>query len=204
MITKRVIAAYSSFTNRQQICKELMRLQGNGWLQTDTTADFPGKTKIEKITANPLPAKQDGITVEEAKKIAEQFLAIDSDKVKLKIESIHEMDNYNGQAVISVQYMYQYGNGGSGASLEIDKNTGEIIQYYNIKDHLLTEIGENPKKESTLSQQEALTQAVNYLKEWVPSYLHNYAMPTRRTLFWRKNRYLSIYFPENCEWDCCR
>ena len=58
------------------------------------------KTKIEKITANPLPPKQNGITVEEAKKIAEQFLAIDSDKVKLRIESIHEMENYNGQTVI--------------------------------------------------------------------------------------------------------
>ena len=93
------------------------------------------------------------------------------------------MDNYNGQAVINVQYMYHYRNGGSGASLEINKNTGEVIQYYNIKDHLLLEIGENPKKESTLTQQEALTQAMKYLKEWVPSYLHNYAMPSRRTVF---------------------
>lgn len=141
------------------------------------TENFPGNIKIEKITANPLPPKQDGITAEEAKKIAEQFLAIDSDKVKLKIESIHEMDNYNGQAVISVQYMYHYGNSGSGASIEIDKQTGEIIQYYNIKDHLLAEIGENPKKESAISQREARTQAVTYLKEWAPSFLHNYAMP---------------------------
>ena len=116
------------------------------------STDFPGKTKIEKITANPLPAKQDGITVEEAKKIAEQFLAIDSDKIKLKIESIEEMENYNGQAVINVQYMYHYGNGGSGASLEINKNTGEIIQYYDIKVHLLAEIGEKPKKERFINR----------------------------------------------------
>ena len=76
--------------------------------------DLPGKTKVEKITANPLPAKKAGITVEEAKKLAEQFLAIDSDKVKLRIESIHEGENYNGQPVIYVQYMYQYGNSGTG------------------------------------------------------------------------------------------
>ena len=44
-------------------------LTANGY-----SADFPEKTKIEKITANPLPPKQDGITLEEAKKIAEQFL----------------------------------------------------------------------------------------------------------------------------------
>lgn len=148
------------------------------WMTTNGyTEDFPMKTKIEKITTNPLPPKQDGITVEEAKKIAEKFLAIDSDKVKLRIESIHEMENYNGQTVINVQYMYEYANGGSGASIEIDKKTGEIIQYYNIKDYLLAEIGEEPKKDGKFNEQVARTQAVNYLKEWAPSYLHNYAMP---------------------------
>ena len=70
-------------------------LTANGY-----SADFPEKTKIEKIIANPLPPKQDGITLEEAKKIAEQFLNIKSDKVKLSIQSIEERENYNGQAVI--------------------------------------------------------------------------------------------------------
>ena len=171
------------------VYRPTVKLQGieaatGNWMTAEGySKDLPGKSKIEKITANPLPAKQDGISVEEAKKIAEQFLAIDSDKIKLKIESIQEMDNYNGQAVINVQYMYHYRNGGSGASLEINKNTGEVIQYYNIKDHLLLEIGEKPKKESTLTQQEALTQAMKYLKEWVPSYLHNYAMPVEEPYF---------------------
>lgn len=144
---------------------------------------FPGETKINKIVAKPLPAKQKGITVEEAKKTAEKFLAIDIDKVKLKIDSIQEMDNYNGQAVISVQYTYQYANGGYGGSLEINKNTGEIIQYYDMKDHLLKEIGEDPKVRATLSQKDALTKAVNHLKKWVPSYLHNYAMPVEEPYY---------------------
>ncbi|WP_060208363.1 S-layer homology domain-containing protein [Sporosarcina koreensis] len=148
------------------------------WLTANGfTSDIPGETKIEKVTVNPLPAKQDGITVEEAKKIAEQFLAIDSDKIKLNIESIQEIENYNGMPVISVQYMYRYRTGGSGSSLEINKSTGEIINYHNMKDHLLMKYGEDSKKENSLSQQEALSQAVKLLKEWVPSYLHNYAMP---------------------------
>ncbi|MCG7345189.1 S-layer homology domain-containing protein [Sporosarcina sp. ACRSL] len=147
------------------------------------TSELPGKAKIEKITANPLPVKQNQITVEEAKKIAEQFLAINSDKITLKIESIHEMENYNGVPVIYVQYMYQHKTGGSGSSLEINKNTGEIIHYYNMKDHLLTEIGENPKTEKALSEQEALAKAVKYIKEWIPSYLHNYAMPVEEAFY---------------------
>jgi hypothetical protein len=141
------------------------------------TSDVPGETKIEMVTANPLPPKQNGITVEEAKQIAEQFLAIDSDKIKLNIESIQEIENYNGIPVISVHYMYRYRTGGSGSSLEINKSTGEIVNYHNMKDHLLSDFEEDSKKENEISQQEALSQAVKFLKEWVPSYLHNYAMP---------------------------
>lgn len=148
------------------------------WMTADGYAtDLPAKTKIEAISAKPLPAKQDGITVEEAKKIAERFLAIDSDKVKLKIEVIQEMENYNGQTVISVQYMYQYANGGTGSSIEINKNTGEVVQYYDMKENIFQEIGEKEKTTTPLSKQESLAKAVNYVKEWVPSYVHNYAMP---------------------------
>src|SRR5690606_34534995 len=89
----------------------------------------------------------------------------------------------NGVPVIYVQYMYQHATGGSGSSIEINKNTGEIIHYYNMKDHLLMEIGQEPKKENAISKQEALSQAVKFLKEWVPSYLHNYAMPIEEPYF---------------------
>ncbi len=148
------------------------------WMTVDGFAtDFPLKTKIEAISSKPLPAKQDGITVEDAKKIAEQFLAIDSEKVKLKIESIQEMENYNGVPVIYVQYMYQHAGGGTGSSLEINKNTGEIVNFYSMKDHLLMEMGEEKTKKDALSQQEALNEAVKFLKEWAPSNLHSYAMP---------------------------
>ncbi|MFS0687841.1 S-layer homology domain-containing protein [Sporosarcina sp. 179-K 8C2 HS] len=179
----------TSDRNVQLVYRPTAKLQGveaatGKWMTANGySADLPSKTKIEKITANPIPAKKDGITVEEAKKIAEQFLAVDSDKFTLRIESIHEMENYNGVPVIYVQYMYQYANGGSGGSLELNKNTGEIIHYYNMKDHLMKEIGENPKKEKSLSKQEALSQAVKHLKQWVPSYLHNYAMPIEEPYF---------------------
>ena len=141
------------------------------------SADFPEKTKIEKVSDKPLPARKNGITVEEAKKVAEQLLSVKSDKVKLSIESISEMENYNGQEVISIQYMYRYANGGFGSNLEINKQTGEIIQYHNMTDDILQQTGEKPNKENAISKAEALEQAVKYAKEWIPSYLHNYTMP---------------------------
>ena len=154
------------------------------WLTSNGySADFPGKTKIEKIIAKPLPPKKDGITLEDAKKIAEQFLEIDSEKVKLSIQSIDEIENYNGQAVISIQYMYNYESGGTGTSMEINKNTGEIIQYNDITSQIAEQIGEKPNKGDTLSNKQALAQAVKYVKEWVPSYLHNYAMPLEEPYF---------------------
>ncbi|MFJ7973257.1 YcdB/YcdC domain-containing protein [Psychrobacillus sp. NPDC096389] len=162
-------------------------LTSNGYVE-----DIPEITKIEKLAANPLPPKQKGISVESAKKLAEQLLSIKSDKVKLTISSIDEIENYNGQAVISVQYMYNYANGGSGTNLEINKDTGEIIQYNDIKNHLLEQIGEKPKTENPISQEEALAQAVKYLKEWAPSYLHNYAMPVDEPYF--ENRSGGYYF----------
>ncbi|KAA0965877.1 hypothetical protein FQ087_06325 [Sporosarcina sp. ANT_H38] len=165
-------------------------LTANGY-----SADFPEKTKIEMITSTPLPPKQNGITLEEAKKIAEQILSIKSDKVKLNIQSIEEVENYNGQAVISVQYMYQYANGGHGTNLEINKQTGEVIQYHDIKRQILDETVGETKKENALSQKEALAQALKYVKEWVPSYLHNYAMPVEEPYFDESQGAYYISFP---------
>lgn len=165
-------------------------LTANGYVE-----EFPGVTKIEKLATNPLPPKQKGITVESAKKITEQFLNFKSDKVKLTISSIDEIENYNGQAIISVQYMYNYANGGTGGSIEINKNTGEIIQYYDAKSHLLEQIGEKPKTENPLSQEAALAQAVKYLKEWTPSNLHNYAMPVEEPYFEERSGTFHFNFP---------
>ena len=46
-----------------------------------------------------------------------------------------------------------------------------------MRDHLLTEMGDKPSKEGGISKQEALTEAVKFIKEWIPSNLHNYAFP---------------------------
>ncbi|WP_391117642.1 YcdB/YcdC domain-containing protein [Psychrobacillus sp. L3] len=166
------------------------------WLTADGYAEeFPKNTKIEMISAKQLPPKQKGITLEQAKKLAEQMLKVKSDKVKLNIESVEEVKNYNGQAVIRIQYMYQYANGGSGTGLEIDKQTGEIIQYNDMTSNLLEQIGEKSKKEKPISEKDARTQAIKYLKEWIPSYLHNYAMPIEDPYFEERFGTYNFSFP---------
>ncbi|MEK4229246.1 PepSY1/2 domain-containing protein [Solibacillus sp. FSL H8-0538] len=158
------------------------------------SAELPKEPKIEFITSSPLKPKQDGITLEEAKKLAEQLLKVDSDKIKLNIQSIDEREN-NGQPVFSIEYMYEYRNGGSGTNLEINKLTGEIIQYSDMKNELLAQYSEGKTNENTISVEQAKAQAIKYLKEWAPSNLHNYAKPIAEPQYDKNSRIYSITFP---------
>lgn len=151
------------------------------------SADLPKERKIEPIAAQPLGPKHASFSLSDAKAFAEKLLKIDSEDIKLRIETVDERKNYNGQEVISVQYMYEHRNGGTGTDLELDKNTGEIIQYHDIKSELLSENNKSKKNGQTLAQEDALNQAVSYLKQYSPSYLHNYVMPNGEA-FYDKNR----------------
>lgn len=144
-------------------------------------SDFPKTNAIKMLTAKPLAPKQKNFTVKEAKAFAKKLLAIDSDKVKLNIDSIDERKNENGQEVISIQYMYQFANSGYGTDLVLDKKTGEIIQYNDMKSEVLKEVGKESKSNKPLSNKKALDQAIKYLKEFSPSYLHNYAKPIEQS-----------------------
>lgn len=140
-------------------------------------AEQPTKKEYEKVTNSALPVRQNGMTKEEAKKAAEKLLQVKSDKVKLSIQSVEEVKNSYGQEVISIQYMYNYANGGSGSSLEFDKKTGELLQYHNAQNSMMIELNGTKEEVAPISKEEAIAQAVKYLKELLPSYLHEYAMP---------------------------
>ncbi|MDN4494956.1 YcdB/YcdC domain-containing protein [Ureibacillus aquaedulcis] len=141
------------------------------------TENLPNNPKVEKLTQQPLKPRQEAITVEDAKEVAEKLLAIDSEEVKLKFDSIDERTNRDGKETISINYTYEYRNGGYGTSLDLDKQTGEIIQYHNIKNEVLMQVGQKTNDDKKITSDEALSKAIDYLKEWVPSTLHNYIKP---------------------------
>ena len=170
-------------------------LSGEWQTANGFTPNVPKSKEIEFITDKPLKPKQTDFSVEKAKPFAEKFLAVDSDKVTLNIESIDEIENYNGQEVISIQYMYEYRNGGYGTNLELDKQTGEVIQYHDIKSEVLAEMNEETKNGKTISSDKALQQAVKYLKEFAPSYLHNYAIPIEEAHFEKERGSYHFSFP---------
>jgi len=136
----------------------------------------PNSGQVELLSTKPLAPKYNGVTMDQAKKIVQDLLKIDSDKVKLNISSVHEYENELGQPFLSFYYSYDWEYGGYGSTIEMNKQTGEIISYQDIKKEVLRELGES-KDTTKLDSKEAQTKAISYLKQWLPSYLHNYAKP---------------------------
>jgi len=143
------------------------------WQTTNGFSTQVPKTKSAiKISSQQLPPRKSGMTVADAEEFAKTFLKVDDDKAKLNIEMVDERENENGETIYSINYMYMYSNGGSGTTFEINKATGDIVQYHDLKRDFT-----NSDKTNVISKDAALSKAIEYLKQWSPSYLHEYSMP---------------------------
>ncbi len=164
----------------------------NGQWQTANgfTEQLPKTKSVEKISAQPLPPRKNGMTAAEAEEFAKNFLKVDESKAKLNIELVDERENDNGETIYFVNYMYMYGNGGSGSSLEINKATGELVQYHDLSRDFLVD-----NKVNAISKDAALKKATDYLKEWTPSYLHEYSMPIEDAVFDQYSKEYYFTFP---------
>lgn len=139
---------------------------------TDFSTNVPAALGVKPLVAAPLPVTTKPLTIDEAKKKAEELLQTDDKNMKLLVQSAEEMDR-NGTKIISVYYMYESRMGGYGGSLEFKKDTGEIIQYHNsLMDMQLEE-----QEQKVLSEDKAKQFAVEHLKTFTPSVLHEYAEP---------------------------
>ncbi len=140
--------------------------------------NLPTKNEVKMLVDQPLKAKHSSFSLNDAKALAEKLLSVEGiDGLKLNIDSIDERTNYLGKDVISIQYMYHMGNSGTGTTFELDKKTGEIIQYHDLKTQLLRDYGKTEKPARELTHDEALKKAVEFAKEYAPSYLHLFAYP---------------------------
>lgn len=155
------------------------------------SSNVPKTKSVEKLSSQPLAPRKSGMTIAEVEEFAKSFLKIDPDKAKLQIEMVDERENENGETIYSVGYSYMYDNGGSGSSFEINKATGEILQYHDIR----REFTKTDDKETTISKDAALAKAIEYLKEWAPSYVHEYSKPIDDVVLDQYSKQYHFSFP---------
>ncbi len=163
------------------------------WLTYNGFKDvFPKQTDIKMLADKPVDLSNKGeFTVEKAREIAEDILATNSNDIKLRIESVDLREDHLGREVISVHYMYEYRNGGYGTTLEFNKETGDMINYHNILRSVMNDLEGNKNIANNYSYQQALTKATEYVKKYVPSYLHYYSMPVNEQAYY--NNYNGEY-----------
>ncbi|MFJ7738548.1 YcdB/YcdC domain-containing protein [Lysinibacillus sp. NPDC097287] len=151
----------------------------------------PKAQAIEKLTTQPLTPRKGNLTLEEAEALAKSFLKVDSDKAKLTIDMVNERENGIGETIYTVDYSYTYGNIGTGSSLDINKTTGEIIQFYDLRNEFI----KTNEFAAAITKEAALTKAIDYLKEWAPSYVHQYAKTMESYSFDEYSKYHQFIFP---------
>ncbi|MEQ6357950.1 YcdB/YcdC domain-containing protein [Lysinibacillus sp. M3] len=183
-IAKLVYMPPTSFTG-------VHALNGQWHTVNGFTSQVPTAKGVEKLASQPLEPRKKDVTVAEVEELAKSFLKVDSDKVKLEIESVNERENDNGETIYSVNYMYHLGNSGYGASFEVNKATGEITDYWDIRRDFM----ETDQKVEPIAKEAALAKAIDYLKAWAPSYLHNYSKPIEETTYDKESKRYYFSFP---------
>ncbi|MEC1695615.1 PepSY1/2 domain-containing protein [Schinkia azotoformans] len=140
--------------------------------------DLPKKQEIKMLASQSTGKSGNTLSKEEAKALAEKILKPKKDNVKLAIEGIQETER-NGVKIYSIHFMYYEGSGGSGSSLEINKETGEILNYYNQNRDFYYYMDPQEMKDvkPKITEEQALKKAMEYLKQYVPSNLNQYAYP---------------------------
>lgn len=165
------------------------------WLTADGVVNtLPKKPVPAILSKEKLPPKYKDVSVEVAEKIAKELLQIDSKKVKFYIQSIEVRENYTGLEVYDVHYTYEMGNYSTGTNLMIDRATGAVIGYTDIKNDVLNYEDDDTDKQ--ISKQEAIKKAIEQVKKWAPSYAHNYANKNEVAYYDENSGSYIISFPK--------
>jgi hypothetical protein len=167
---------------------------GEWFVNGEFTSELPETEAINMLIDEPLVVNPNPLTKDAAKALAEKMLAIEDEDVELRIEGVFETENYEGIEVFSIDYMYYTGNSGSGSRLEINKETGEVLNFHGYRDHSYP-----PKKEEEIevnvSYEEALELAVKSIKEFAPTNMHKYAYPQNPLNHEKKQEAYYFNFP---------
>ncbi|MGM8216072.1 PepSY1/2 domain-containing protein [Bacillaceae bacterium W0354] len=141
---------------------------GNYYINGEYVDELPKKSEIKMLTAKTKSPKP--LTKDEAKALAEKLLATDQEGITLSIDRVQEREEQDGTIYYHVQYMYNRVNGGSGSTISIKKDSGELLHFSSVLDR-------NKEVDVNISKEEALDIAVEYIQDYAYSKMNEYAYP---------------------------
>ncbi|MFS1512393.1 YcdB/YcdC domain-containing protein [Chengkuizengella sp. SCS-71B] len=105
---------------------------------------------------------------EEAEKLAIELLAPADEAVDLVIKSVNEGER-SGLSTYEVNYMYNFGNSGTGSSVSFDKETGDVLSFHKID---YRNQSSSTEQNVVITVDEASGKAIEYLKKYAPAKTH--------------------------------
>lgn len=136
----------------------------------------------KSVTENPL-------TKDEARKLAESLLQKESSEGKLYIDGVRE-ERRGDLELFSVQYSYRTEHGGYGSSIDINKNTGEVLSFYD-----MVHYDSRNEIKVNVNYDQALERAVKAIEKFSPSVMHEYSYPVHKDEYYRESGVYSFHFP---------
>ncbi|MEG0384037.1 MAG: S-layer homology domain-containing protein [Solibacillus sp.] len=154
----------------------------------------PTQAKLDRLASAPLkPASP--ITVEQAKEVAKNLANKNTGKGKFVVDSAVENEQ-NGQATISVMYSYREGNTSYGSSIDFNKHTGELINYSDFSLFSNPYLEDEQPKIPKLAKDKVLSIALEAVKQFAPSTLHEYSKPTIDPVYEERSGTHYVTFPK--------
>lgn len=147
---------------------------------------------ISPIVNQPLQQAK-SMTIEEAKERAKKLVESRSNGEKFTIDSAYEHE-YNGTSVISISYSYRINNSSHSTSIEFNKNTGELTNFYDLSDSLL--LADVPEDTTPrLAEDKVVEIALAYAKEFAPASVHEYSKPIHDISYNEEDKTHHVSFP---------
>ncbi|NBI30517.1 YcdB/YcdC domain-containing protein [Chengkuizengella marina] len=139
---------------------------GSYLLNGDLTNDLKPNLKYKFISDS--PPQNTNFSKEDAEKLAIELLSPVDEGVELVIQSVNE-EGRSGLSTYEVNYMYYFGNSGTGSSVSFDKETGDVLSFY--KTDYRNQISSS-EQNSMITLNEASAKAIEYIKKYAPAKTH--------------------------------
>lgn len=162
------------------------------WHSSTGETEQIGAKALSPIVDKPLQAAKP-ITLEEAEQYVKKLAQSNANGEKFTIDSVYEHES-EGTSIISISYSYHKKNASYGTSIELNKNTGELLNYFDMSDSM--PYFDAPEDNTPrLDDAKVLAIATKYAKQFAPASVHEYSMPIYKISYTEESKMHTVSFP---------